>query len=163
MLHRTLIALVAVGALFVTSCADDDTGDTTPLTSIDQDQDPQRDRDRDRIHQSLISTLEACGDQDRDRLQTQSQTQLQDQLQEARYRYAAGTAFEVLDETVTFEGDRATVQTRLRIREADRETVEAELRWRFEQTEEGWQLRELPLCLDGGPTPSTIRERDRTS
>jgi hypothetical protein len=157
MLRRTLIGLVAVGALLVTGCADDDAEDPAPLTDVDGDQD----RDQDQIHRSLASTLEGCELRDRDRLREQLQERLRERLDGAGYRYGAGTAFEILDEQVALDGDRATVQTRLRIQERDREQTEAELQWRLERADGTWQLTELPPCVEGGTTPSTLRDQDR--
>ena len=159
MIRRPLIAMVAVGALLVAGCADDDATDTTVTTAMDQEQD--RDRDRDRIHQTLATTLDACGEQDRDRVRTQLQDQLRERLDAAGYRYGAGTSFEVVDEEYRFDGEQATVQTRLRIQERDQEQTEARLQWQFEQTDEGWQLSELPPCLVDGATPSTSQDQDR--
>lgn len=110
-----------------------------------------RDRDRDRIHQAITAMLEACADQDRDGLRDGMHDRMHDEADGAMFQYHERTHFEVMDEMMRFgpDDDAATVETRLRIREAGRMTTEAMFRWHFERSGSQWRSVDLPPCLDG--------------
>ena len=144
-----------VAALVLAACGEASSGTLTsvdgPTTTASSDRSP----DRDRIHRSVEAMLEACGDRDRMRLRTGMHERMHDEADAAMFRYHDPTHIELLDETTTFDpdGEGATVEARLRIRERDEAMVEAMVRWRFEWDGSAWRSADLPPCLDGGPEP----------
>ena len=156
---RVTVGAVGAAAVLVGSCGSDtDPAGTTPTTDTAPDGD--RVRDRERIHQVVDDAVTACADQDRDRLRDQVQRPLRDQVDTAAYTYEPGTTLEVLDEETTVDGDQAEVRSRLRVRTQGEET-ELQVRWRLRYEEDDWHLSELPPCLEGAPTPSTVRDQER--
>jgi hypothetical protein len=159
-----LVLLVGATAALLVSCGGDDvdTAVTVPGSSDagEQDRDRDRDQDRERIHQVVDEAVTACVDQDRDRLRNQVQSRLRDQVDDDAYAFEPGTSLELLDEEITVDGEQAEVHSRLRVR-AQGEVSDLEVKWRLHYEEGDWYLSELPPCLEGGTTESTIQDQDR--
>lgn len=158
------VVTVVTAAALVGSCGNDtdpdgtDPDGTDPTTDTTRDRD--RDQDRERVHQVVEEAVAACGDQDRERLRDQVQSRLRDRVGTAAYTYEPGTTLEVLEEEITVDGDQAEVRSRLRVR-AQGEETDLQVQWRLRYEEGDWHLSELPPCLEGGTTPSTVRDQER--
>jgi hypothetical protein len=160
MRYRALAAVAVTAALLVAGCGDDnDDTDVEPATTVgDQDRDQERDRDQDRdrdqIHQLINDTLDACEDRDRDRLRDMSRDHVHDDLEHADFITDDDITFDVLDQDVTVDGDSATADIHLRVRErGDDDQVEQDMNWRFHHDGAGWRLDDLPACVEGTTTP----------
>ncbi|MFZ9017806.1 MAG: hypothetical protein ACO23O_12520 [Ilumatobacteraceae bacterium] len=113
---------------------------------------PDRERERTEIRLSLGAVLHACGDRDRDRLRDEVHDRVRERVDGALFRFREEARFELGSMSVVFDGDRATVRARVRIRVADRPTPDESVSWRFEYDGDGWRLVDLPPCLDDSPT-----------
>lgn len=154
--HLVPVALLLTGT-FVAGCSDETSGDTSSSTSSSTSGDalPDRERERTQIRQSLGAVLDACGDRDRDRLRLEVHDRLRNLVDAAMFRFREQARFELMEMTVVFDNGQATVEARVRVREANRRAAEEQHRWRFERDVDGWRLIDLPPCLEGaGPAPS---------
>lgn len=64
------------------------------------------------------------------------------------FRFREQARFELMDLTVMFDGDSASAEAQVRVREANRTAVAERFTWRFEPDTDGWRLAELPPCLE---------------